>query len=552
MQARNLIDGLDIDNGADFLLASASYVDFAETYFKDPDDIERPLILEEGQKQAINALQFGYDIDATPDSYVNIKPPKGVVMIWPRQTGKTTAVVIFCCAALCLEPGIRIGVMAQSEPTAKEIIARIKRVLKASPFYDAVERFLSMEIQMKSMGLVMAHTTSENIRGFSYHYLILDEAAQIEDKIIEGAALHTTRKIGRRWAMLSTPQGYKGLLVKYYKKGLKTSKIICKNCLTEFTQGHFENVKFDALFVPAGLTPCSECEYSEPDITDEDGRSFGNTYFYGTGDYTVIAVDPFRTSFYPKEDIIKELDKGDWNPRLRQELLGEIIAEGEGVFTEDQLNRAEKPSLKNVIRIDPTVNYIAGIDYGKLHDNSVITVIHQDRESGKAILDYQRVIISKYHGKEYEDIRGDLIEVIMAFRPSMIVCDATGIGDPILEQMNKDLMIAGWYGKIYSNKKNRIGFVFDVRSKPDLIENLQNFFSRGKINIPHRDEPTIDMLRNELLNFSYEMTQTNYIKYGVQIEHDDTVIALALAIWGLNERPWFPQAAVFVQPRGNL
>ena len=60
------------------------------------------------------------------------------------------------------------------------------------------------------------------------------------------------------------------------------------------------------------------------------------------------------------------------------------------------------------------------------------------------------------------------------------------------------------------------------------------------------------MLRNELLNFSYEMTQTNYIKYGVQVEHDDTVIALALAIWGLNEKPWFPQAAVFTMQRGNL
>ena len=192
-------------------------------------------------------------------------------------------------------------------------------------------------------------------------------------------------------------------------------------------------------------------------------------------------------------------------------MLGEIIAEGEGVFTEDQLNIAENPALKNIIRIDPTVNYIAGVDYGKLHDNSVITVIHQDRKSGKAILDYQRVILSKYQGKEYEDIRNDLIEVILAFRPSMIVCDSSGIGDPILEQMDKDLIKAGWFGKIYSNKKNRKGFVFDVRSKPDLIENLQNFFSRGRIMVPHRDEPTMDMLRNELLNFSYEMTNTNYI-----------------------------------------
>jgi len=548
----NLLKAFNIEDEASFILASTSYVTFAETYFRDPDDPTKPLILEPGQKQVINALQFGYDIDSVPDNYINLNPPKGVVMIWPRQTGKTTGVVVFCCAALCLEPGIRIGVMAQSEPFGKEVIARIGRMLKASQFSHKVDRFLSMEITMKSLGLVMAHTTSENIRGFSYHYLILDEAARIEDKIIEGAALHTTRKIGRRWAMLSIPKGYKGLLIKYYKQGLKTRRVICKQCLTEFTQGHFENVKFDALFMAAGMTACSECDYYEEDETDEDGRSFGNTYFYGVGDYTVITVDPFKTSFYPKEEIIAELEKGNWNPTLRQELLGEIIAEGQGIFTEEQLDRAHKPTRRNVIQVDPNIDYIAGVDFGKVHDNSVITVIHQDRESRKIILDYQKVILSRYHGKEYEDIKNDLVEIISIFKPTVLLPDATSMGEPIIEQMEKDLMRAGWWGKIFCNKKNHLGFYFDVRSKPDLIENLQNLFQRGRIELPNREEPTIDMLRNELLSFSYEMTQTNYIKYGVQMEHDDTVIALALAVWGLREKMWFPLEAAYTLPRGRL
>lgn len=548
----NLLKAFNIEDEATFILASTSYVSFAETYFRDPDDPTKPLILEPGQKQVINALQFGYDIDSVPDSYINLNPPKGVVMIWPRQTGKTTGVVVFCCAALCLEPGIRIGVMAQSEPFGKEIIARITRMLKASPFAHKVERFLSMEVQMKSLGLVMAHTTSENIRGFSYHYLILDEAARIEDKIIEGAALHTTRKIGRRWAMLSTPKGYQGMLIKYYRQGLRTRRVICKQCLTEFTQGHFENVKFDALFMAAGMPPCSECGYYEEDVTDEDGRSFGNTYFYGVGDYAVITVDPFKTSFYPKEEIIAELERGNWNSTLRQELLGEIIAEGQGIFTVEQLDRSHNPARRNVLRPDPNLDYRAGVDFGKVHDNSVITVVHQDRESGKIIVDYQKVILSRYHGKEYDDIKNELVEIISIFKPTILLPDATSVGEPIIEQMEKDLMRAGWWGKIFCNKKNHLGFYFDVRSKPDLIENLQNLFQRGRIELPNREEPTIDILRNELLSFSYEMTQTNYIKYGVQMEHDDTVIALALAVWGLREKLWIPLEAAYTSPRGRL
>lgn len=552
MDSRTILKDLGISDPSEFLLESVSYVDFAEKYFRNPDDTSKPLKLEKGQKQAINAIQFGYDIDATPNDYINYNPPMGVVMIWPRQTGKTTGVVTFCSTALCLEPGVKIGVMAQSEPTAKEIIRRIKDMLKFSPVGNKVEKYLAMEIQMENGSVVRAHPSSEGIRGFSYHYLILDEAAQIEDKIIEGAALHTTRKIGKRWIMLSTPMGYRGLLVKYYKQGLKTRRVICKKCLTEFTQAHFENVKFDALKMPAGMGPCPECGFESKDKTSVDGASYGTTFFYGMGDYTVISVDPFESSFYPKEEIINELEKGDWSPKLRQELLGEIIPEGEGIFTMEQWDRAVNPRLKNVLQKEHNINYIMGVDFGKVHDNSVILVLHEDPRTKTAVVDYMKIIYSRYHGKEYEDIKNDIIEIAKFFNPSTIIPDATGMGEPIVEMMSKDLIKAGWYGKIYNNKKNRLGFIFDMKSKPDLIENLQQYFARNMIKVPPDTEPDIEVLKNELLNFSYEMTQSNYIKYGVQLEHDDTVIALALAVWVLRYRPWLTPQVIFTNRRGNL
>lgn len=547
-----ILSDLGIENPEEYLLKSISYIDFAETYFRNPDDSSKPLKLEAGQKQAINAIQFGYDIDATPADYINYNPPMGIVMIWPRQTGKTTAVVTFASCAVCLEPGVKIGILAQSEPTAKEIIRRIKGMLKFSPISAKIDRALTMEIEMDNGSVVRAHASSDQIRGFSYHYLIMDEASRIDDDIIEGAALHTTRKIGKRWIMLSTPKGYRGLLVKYYKQGLKTRRVICKKCLTEFTQVHFENVNFDALKMPAGMGPCPECGYEEPDETGEDGESYGNTFFYGAGDYTVISVDPFKSSFYPKKEIIAELERGDWSPKLRQELLGEIIPEGEGIFTLDQWQRAVDRKIKNAMQVDNRFNYIMGVDFGKVHDNSVIVVIHEDPRTKEAIVDYVKIIYSKYHGKEYEDIKNDIIDIVMAFNPTTIVPDATGMGEPIVETMSKDLIRAGWYGKIYSNKKNRLGFIFDMKSKPDLIDNLSQYFSRSLIKVPPETEPDIDVLKNELLSFSYEMTQSNYIKYGVQIEHDDTVIALALALWALRYRPWVAPQAVFAVRRGEL
>ena len=138
------------------------------------------------------------------------------------------------------------------------------------------------------------------------------------------------------------------------------------------------------------------------------------------------------------------------------------------------------------------------------------------------------------------------------YKPIWIVPDSTGIGEPVVEIMEKDLRQVGWRGRIYSNKTNRLGFIFDVKSKPDLIENLVEYFARGRIEIPPEYEPGIDIFINEALNFSYEMTEANYIKYGVQLEHDDTVIAVALMVWGHRHKPWIWAKPQFTAPRGNL
>jgi len=536
-----IFENAEISDPEQLLLIAASYADFAEAYFVDPDNPDLPLKLEPGQRKAINALQWGYDIEDCPLDYLNKNPPKGIVMIWPRQFGKTTGVAIFCAVVLILVPKVKIGVMSKDEPGAKLIIEKIKGFLEDSPFKSFIERSLKLEIQMKGGGIARAHPCSEGIRGFSYNYLLMDEAAVMDDSIIEEAALHTTRKIGIRWVMLSTPKGYKGALIKYYIQGLKTRKVICKHCLTEFTQAHFENAQFDALRMSKGLSKCPVCGFYVED--DEWG---GNTYFYGMGKFGVISVDPFTSSFYSKDDILEQLELAGNTPKARQELLGEIIPEGQTVFTREMLNNCVNASLKNVRVIEPGTVYWMGVDFGKVHDNSVAAVGHIDRKKRKIILDYLYIIYSEYESIEYEDIKDRILDLVGVFKPTIIAADATGMGEPIIEAMEKDLRQTGWRGKILSNKKNRLGFIFDMKSKPDLIDNLQELFARGRIEIPPEYEPQMETLYNELLNFSYEMTQANYVKYGVQLEHDDTVIAVALMAWCERSKPWITPMIEYV------
>lgn len=537
------------------VLSSISWVDFAENNFKDPDMMEDPLKLEPGQRKAIDCMQFGYNIEKIPVEYELDHKVKEIVMVWPRQFGKTTAVAVGAAVVLILRPRTKIGVMAQSEDIAKLIVDKTNQFIQDAGLEDKIERKLKLKIKMRNGSLMQAHATSESIRGNSYHYLILDEVAQIDDRLIYGAALPTARKLGERIIMLSTPDGYGGALIDFYNQGLKHRKIVCKKCFTEFTAAHFRDYQFDPMTMPKGMPECPECGYDAGNgpvyKDDPDGRWESKTYFYAPGKTAVVSVDPFRSSFYTKEEILAEVERRGNTPLVRQELLGEIVQAGSGIFREEWLQESINQSNQNVMQ-NRDKNYILAVDFGKKRDNSVIVVGHYNRSDKKYIVDYIRVI--EAGNIEYIDVRDQIMEIADYYKPVWVVPDATGVGTAIVEEMERDLHSIGWRGKIYSNKKRGSdrGFYFTRKSKPEIIEYLQEVFASHRIELPNKFEPAVETTLNELRSFTYELSKANYIKYGVQKEHDDTVVTLAMFVWAAKEQPWIKPQAAFAMPRGGI
>ena len=99
--------------------------------------------------------------------------------------------------------------------------------------------------------------------------------------------------------------------------------------------------------------------------------------------------------------------------------------------------------------------------------------------------------------------------------------DATGIGDPIVEDLKaRGLRIGG---------DNQEGFKFTEQSRTNLLNNLAILLEQDKIKIPD-DEGLI----SELEAFRYEMTDRGKIKVTVpEGMHDDRVMSLALSVWGV-------------------
>lgn len=106
---------------------------------------------------------------------------------------------------------------------------------------------------------------------------------------------------------------------------------------------------------------------------------------------------------------------------------------------------------------------------------------------------------------------------------ALIWPDATGVGDPIVEDLAaKGLRIGGEHSE---------GFKFTELSRKQLLDNLAILLEQDKIKIP--DDEGLIM---ELESFQYTLTERGKIKVEVPSGMtDDRVMSLALSVWGVRE-----------------
>lgn len=105
----------------------------------------------------------------------------------------------------------------------------------------------------------------------------------------------------------------------------------------------------------------------------------------------------------------------------------------------------------------------------------------------------------------------DTIQVVkQAVGHAHCLVDSTGVGDPVLEALQK-------------NAPNFEGYKFTPQSKQQLMEGLAVSIQREEISFPE------GIISAELENFEYEHTRTGVRYQAAEGLHDDCVCALALA-----------------------
>ena len=281
----------------------------------------------------------------------------------------------------------------------------------------------------------------------------------------------------------------------------------------------------------AEMRPEAWYEYLRPCLSDRLGKALflsrphGLTWFYSfileledDPDATVLSLPSIANPFFPKsewEKAKRSLPEGVF----RQEYMGEFAMGAASVF--DHLDDA----LYTTPLTAAAGKRFIGFDPGKTRDPAAVVV-----------MDLQRQVL---YAKTYKHVdfpkQIRIIEALIREWNGEVWIDSQGYGYPLMDFFAKGEHASKIHGKPVS----------DRRMRSELIEalalDMDPFFSSPSVKIPyHKDHPCatyIEEMVQQLRAMDYRTTPRGEIVYesGVGM-HDDLVIALALANWGVRER----------------
>lgn len=201
------------------------------------------------------------------------------------------------------------------------------------------------------------------------------------------------------------------------------------------------------------------------------------------------------------------LRRKETTPELifRQEYMAEFIEGGGEVFQD--IRGVLEDCLREPIEGH---NYVMGVDLAKHKDFTVLTVA--DVSTGK-IVHYDR-----FNKIDWNFQRDKIQYISKKYNNAVAYIDSTGVGDPIVEDLQRMDIICSAYK-------------FTVQSKYDLIKNLMIMIKDKKISIPH-----IQTIIDEMSAYTFETLPSGVIRYGAPDGmHDDCVSSVLLTAWGLSK-----------------
>jgi hypothetical protein len=268
----------------------------------------------------------------------------------------------------------------------------------------------------------------------------------------------------------------------------------------------------------------------EPELAVRQGTAWiiGNPVFGGwfkeITQMEAIAPDRYKTFTFVSTDsefFSTEEAEAYRETHTQEEYEQEILAkflEGGAVF----------PHLKKIMTASPREpeeghNYVTGADIASTMDFTVLKTFD--------VADHHEVNHQRFNKRDWSMIKSMIYATCKRYNNSTLFIDKTGVGAPVVEDLMK--MDSAYPGAPVQGHLIIIPVIFSSVSKPQLYANYIMSHENGTIRL--LPEP---VTKKEHEDFIVTRTQgtTGYIKYSApKGMHDDTVVAAALAAWGLDK-----------------
>jgi hypothetical protein len=156
----------------------------------------------------------------------------------------------------------------------------------------------------------------------------------------------------------------------------------------------------------------------------------------------------------------------------------------------------------------PAGYYIAGLDWGRVNDYTVLTIIEAASK--------QVVYMDRFNKVGYSTQRDRIKAACQRFNVRAVFAEANSMGEPNIEELIKDGLPV-------------VRFVTTNASKAMIVDALVLAFEQNEIAILE-DEDAI----GELESFQQTRLPGGMMRYAApEGMHDDCVISMALAWWGV-------------------
>lgn len=357
--------------------------------------------------------------------------------LWSRQSGKSEALAcLVTCLAIMLptlaksfpdDPrliqyteGFFIGIFAPKEKQAGIIYDRVRkradrdssREIYADPDISiAIAASRGDMVSWTNGSFVVAQTASEqsSVEGFTFHLIIIDEAQLVSKQKIHkeiapmlAATNGTMVKIGTANALRG---GFKESILFNLERERQTS-----------LRNHFEY-------------PYNQVIAEKKRVFELTGNEFHLNY------EKWVAGE------------LRRLGGNTENEEFRQNFR--LLWQEADLIAIDPESFADAADLStDFVYTSYNQTIVAGLDYAKKRDATILTIAAIDEEpivDNRAVVRlgeeqpvfYVKRVLCWYEiqGRKWHDILKHVAEILSNYSVKLLVCDATGVGDPLTEQL---------------------------------------------------------------------------------------------------------------------